>query len=209
VLSSCSTGPHTASDPSTPPSRPAGPRELSHFLLLIQETKDGRVIHSWRPASGLTIAEFLSTAAGKDDRETAAQGVAGRSVQAAWNRDCEEERNTCEDNCMNSDLGPNWSHIKTRGAKLSECRNRCWRPYLDCCRLRDLEGERFHAIDDAVDWLKRHRTEVLVGTSIVIAGVAFVVIVDGTGGGILVLAPAVLLASGQDSLAPHTAAAKP
>jgi hypothetical protein len=92
---------------------------------------------------------------------------------------------------------------------MSECRNRCWRPYLDCCRLRDLEGERFHAIDDAVDWLKRHRKEVLVGTTVVIAGVAFVVIVAGTGGGVLLLAPAVLLASGPDSLEPHTAAAKP
>ncbi|WNG62914.1 hypothetical protein F0U59_34100 [Archangium gephyra] len=45
----------------------------------------------------------------------------------------------------------------------------------------------------AVDWLRQHHRELLVGTVVVIAGVAFVVV--GSGGGALVLAPFMLLAS--------------
>jgi hypothetical protein len=159
--------------------------------------------------SGFDVTPFLSQATAPGDRTPSQGSLSGRVVFAAWNRDCEEERDTCEDACMDSDLGPAWSHIRTYGAKRAECRNRCWRPYLDCCRLRDLEGEEFRAIDDAVDWLKRHRREVLVGTSIVIAGVTFVVVVAGTGGAALVLMPAVLLTSSEISPESRLAAAQP
>ncbi|RKH45010.1 hypothetical protein D7V93_35785 [Corallococcus llansteffanensis] len=51
----------------------------------------------------------------------------------------------------------------------------------------------FSAVGGAVDWLKRHRTELLAGAIVVIAGVTFVVI--SAGAGALVLAPMVLMAS--------------
>ena len=51
--------------------------------------------------------------------------------------------------------------------------------------------------EKAVDWLKRYRKEVLVGTVVVIAGVAFVVAVVGSGGAAMVLVPAVLLVSNE------------
>ena len=60
-------------------------------------------------------------------------------------------------------------------------------PYLDCSKLRELEAVRFEAIQPAVDWVKEHRTEIAVGTAVVIAGVAFVAVFGGAG--ILVLAP--------------------
>lgn len=52
----------------------------------------------------------------------------------------------------------------------------------------------FDAIEPAVDWLKRHREEILVGTLIVIAGVTFVAAVAASGGGAVVLVPLVMLA---------------
>ncbi|WP_375770269.1 hypothetical protein NR798_05065 [Archangium gephyra] len=48
-------------------------------------------------------------------------------------------------------------------------------------------------MDEAVDWLKRHQQGLLVGSIVVIAGVAFVTV--SAGAGLVVLAPAVLLAS--------------
>ncbi|HEX8698902.1 MAG TPA: hypothetical protein VF815_08695 [Myxococcaceae bacterium] len=60
----------------------------------------------------------------------------------------------------------------------------------------------FDAIDPAIDWLKRHHTELVVGTAVVIAGVAFVVVIAGTAGAALVLAPLVLLAEGSPPLSP-------
>ena len=40
----------------------------------------------------------------------------------------------------------------------------------------------FDAIDPAIDWIKRHRTELVVGTVVVITGVAFAVVIAGSGG---------------------------
>jgi len=81
--------------------------------------------------------------------------------------------------------------------------------YQDCCERRELAEAGKHrlsfpVVDSAVDWLKHHR-ELVVGTIVVIAGVAFVVSVAGSGGGALVLAPAVLLVSaGVPSVSPFT-----
>jgi hypothetical protein len=209
VLLACGATAHAPSGPAHVSSEPSGPEDLTHFVLIIQEAPNGSLSHAWRPVSGFNVAPFLTQSTAPTERGTFERSIAGRIVLAAWNRDCEAERDTCEDNCMDSDLGPAWSHIRTTGAKRAECRNRCWRPYLDCCRLRDLEGEEFRAIDDAVDWLKRHRREVLVGTTVVIAGVAFVAVVAGTGGAALILMPAVLLTSSAALSEPHLAAAQP
>ncbi len=87
------------------------------------------------------------------------------------------------------------------------CRNKCMQPYLDCCRLRELEPHRFTAIANAVDWLKRHREEVLAGSAIVIAGVVFVTV--SAGAGTLVLVPVVMMASSSPSDRPFTARVSP
>ncbi|WNG22256.1 hypothetical protein F0U63_29945 [Cystobacter fuscus] len=52
----------------------------------------------------------------------------------------------------------------------------------------------FNAIEPAVDWIKNHREEILAGSVIVIAGVAFVAAVAASGGGVLILMPIVLVA---------------
>ncbi|NNB90825.1 hypothetical protein HJC10_31735 [Corallococcus exiguus] len=49
---------------------------------------------------------------------------------------------------------------------------------------------RFSNLDGALDWLRTHRTEVAIGTVVVIAGVAFVVATGGSGA--LILAPLAL-----------------
>ncbi|QRK13513.1 hypothetical protein JQX13_08475 [Archangium violaceum] len=54
---------------------------------------------------------------------------------------------------------------------------------------------KFSTADKAVAWLKQHHEELLVGTVVVIAGVAFVAVVVGSGGSALVLVPAVLMVS--------------
>jgi hypothetical protein len=53
---------------------------------------------------------------------------------------------------------------------------------------------RISAIDPAIDWIKKHREELAVGSVVVIAGVAFAVIVVGSGGAALALAPLLIIA---------------
>ncbi len=69
----------------------------------------------------------------------------------------------------------------------------------------------FDAIDPAVDWIKRHREQILAGSVIVIAGVAFVAAVAATSGGALILMPLVLVAEnapGQAVVAPMAEASR-
>ncbi len=67
--------------------------------------------------------------------------------------------------------------------------------YRDCNDLQDLlsQPQRFSALDDGVDWLKRNREAILVGSVIVLVGVTFIVIVAEAG--LLILAPVLLLAT--------------
>ncbi|WP_375766034.1 hypothetical protein NR798_30600 [Archangium gephyra] len=50
-------------------------------------------------------------------------------------------------------------------------------------------------MDLAVEWLKVHREEIVTGTLVVIAGVAFVVAAGGSGGGLLFFVPLLAVAS--------------
>jgi hypothetical protein len=71
---------------------------------------------------------------------------------------------------------------------------------LDCVDAENARALRFPAVDGAVEWLKEHRTKLLVGAVVVIAGVTFVVVSGGAG--LFVLAPLALMASAGSAETP-------
>ncbi len=77
----------------------------------------------------------------------------------------------------------------------------------DCQELERLRPQEFTAVDPATDWLKRNRKEILVGSVIVIAGVAFIAVSAGVG--IVILAPALLLALPGNQAEPVVAQGAP
>ena len=179
VLVSCS---------STRSLAPSGTETLSRFVLVIQETVEGDITHAWQPAEAFDLPQRPYAGSPR--------GIDGRVVHASWTRDCEQELHDCYRECMSRPLAPHDRHrtsVRGKGGKAEYCNERCNRYYNDCCRLRDLETQKFTAVDPALDWLKRNRRAILVGTVVVIAGVVFVVVSGGAG--LLVLAPAVLVAS--------------
>ncbi len=183
------------------PSGPSGVSDLSRYVLVIQEGPDGQMGHTWQPLSGFDLSKFPYHASNSR--------FEGELVRASFYRDCEAERDECERTCRASRKGRNWTHASDR-SKDEMCRIRCMPAYQDCCKLRELAEAgklrlSFPIVDSAVDWLKQHQRELVVGTVVVIAGVAFVVVVAGSGGSALVLAPAVLLVSaGVPSAPPFT-----
>ncbi|HYO60231.1 hypothetical protein [Archangium sp.] len=180
---------------------PTSVQELSRFVLVIKEMPDGQVTHAWEPLSSFDLSKYSYRASSST--------VEGPIVRAAWTRNCEDESNACEEMCMKSLRGRNWSHAN-RGSKARICRDRCRPAYNDCCRLRDqAEALKFPTVDKAIDWLKQHHEELLAGTVVVIAGVAFVASVLGSGGATLVLVPAVLLVSSDVPSETSIAAMKP
>ncbi|NTX58139.1 hypothetical protein HR086_43265 [Myxococcus sp. CA039A] len=70
-----------------------------------------------------------------------------------------------------------------------------------------MRPQEFTAVDEAVDWLKRHRNELLLGSTCIIAGVVFVVV--SMGAGLVVLAPAALFAQDGAHVLPLTAEVMP
>lgn len=64
-----------------------------------------------------------------------------------------------------------------------------------CLAQAEASPVRFEAMDTAVDWIKRHRTQILAGTVIVVVGVTFIAVVGASGGAALVFVPVVLVAS--------------
>lgn len=182
-------------------SGPVDAYELSRSVLVIKDVQGAEATHSWEPISNFDLSLYPSRAINS--------GVKGSSIRVAWTRNCEDERDACVDTCLKSLSGSAWSHA-SKGSKFKICDEKCRPAYLDCCELREQkEVLKFPLVDDAVDWLKRHRKEVLVGTIVVIAGITFVVIVVGTGGTALLLAPAVLLVSSDASSELPIAAVKP
>ena len=180
---------------------PTSVQELSRRVLVLEETPDGQVTHSWEPLSDFDLSKYPYLAS--------TSTVQAPIIRASWTRSCEDERDACEDMCKQSRRGRNWSHAN-KGSKDEMCREKCRPAYNDCCRLREqAEALEFSAIDEAVGWLKQHHEELLVGTVVVIAGVAFVAVVVGSGGTALVLAPAVLLVSPEVPSEPPLAVVKP
>ncbi|HEX5746120.1 MAG TPA: hypothetical protein VFZ09_07745 [Archangium sp.] len=59
--------------------------------------------------------------------------------------------------------------------------------------LEKLRPQEVTGVDGVIHWLRQHRTEVLVGSIIVVSGVTFVVV--SAGAGVVVLAPVLLMTS--------------
>ncbi|MCP3058268.1 hypothetical protein LXT21_05765 [Myxococcus sp. K38C18041901] len=111
-------------------------------------------------------------------------------------RDCDAEHVACFDRCWNST--PPLRSIKPGTGKHHEyCTEKCREAYMDCTQAAEQSARRpqpttlrFSSMESAIDWLGEHKTEVLIGTVVVVAGVAFIISTGGSGA--LVLAPLAL-----------------
>jgi hypothetical protein len=110
--------------------------------------------------------------------------------------DCDAEHVRCFDRCWNR-APPLTSIEKGSGKHHEYCTEECRKEYMECIEEQEQlerEGKKkelhFSSIDVALDWLRNHKTEVAIGTVVVVAGVAFVVATGGTGA--LILAPLAL-----------------
>jgi hypothetical protein len=105
---------------------------------------------------------------------------------------CADEQIECFDRCWNSQ--PPLRSIRKGSEKHHEyCTTECLLQYMDCVKeLERQEQERtsrklqFSSIDRAIDWIREHKTEVAVGTLVVVAGVTFVIATGGSGALLLV-----------------------
>ncbi|MCY1073776.1 hypothetical protein [Archangium lansingense] len=166
--------------------------ELTRYVLVLEESPGGQVTEHWRHAEEFDLSWYPFPT-------SARASTYGRIVRVAktYQRDCDAEKDQCIDMCMSRPLPRGFGHIRSGGRKMGGkdqwCREQCQQAYDDCLELEGRQRQEFSAVDEAIDWLKRHHQGLLVGSIVVIAGVAFVTV--SAGAGLVVLAPTVLLAS--------------
>ncbi|WP_244238357.1 hypothetical protein [Corallococcus terminator] len=180
-----------------------GAEELRSLVLFIQEQPDGTRVHSWRSVDEVESVRYLL--------KPGAGGGRRIVLTAAGSRDCDAENRECVRACMARPVARGYGHVTTsdrgKGGKQSHCEGLCNQPYMDCSEIQERKPRQFSAVDAAVDWLERNQRGILVGSVVVIAGVAFVVV--SAGAGLIILAPAALLASGDSNVAPVVMGAMP
>ncbi|HYO59778.1 hypothetical protein [Archangium sp.] len=182
---------------------PIGPEDLARYALIIRTQADGKVAHEWVPLEDFDMTKFqLAMSPIKTNRDI----VCVSTSESELEEYCEGRRIQCEQDCLTSSRPflVDWRKYTDtkaqpwRVARYWWCPRSCREGKEDCTKKRGKWYEEyspsFHAIEPAIDWIKEHRTELLVGTVVVIAGVAFAVVVVGSGGGALALAPLMVLA---------------
>lgn len=115
-----------------------------------------------------------------------ALSASGIVLASGGTRDCDAEQIACFDDCWNSP--PPYEHIERgRAGHYKYCTTMCLKKYMECCKQQELRPRAFPDMKAALDWLKERKTEVLVGSVVVVAGAAF--IVSAGAAGALVLLP--------------------
>ncbi|SEM39646.1 hypothetical protein SAMN05444354_11630 [Stigmatella aurantiaca] len=118
-----------------------------------------------------------------------APGIGGSSEH-----DCGQEQVDCFERCWNADDRP-YPHVKRDEWYYKYCTKKCREEYLECIKEREKTVQQapkltFTRMDSALDWLREHKTELIIGTVVLIAGVAFLIVIGGTGA--LLLVPAAI-----------------
>jgi hypothetical protein len=106
-------------------------------------------------------------------------------------RDCDAEHAQCFKECWNAPTLP-WPHTKRDEWYNEYCTRECRKQYMECEKENEKKAKelKFSRVEDAVGWIRAHKTEVALGTVVIIAGVAFVITTGGSGA--LILAPLAL-----------------
>jgi len=107
--------------------------------------------------------------------------VSAADLEAA----CNNEQIACMNRCMNNPKPPYPAQKKGDRAHYAHCHRRCLKQFMTCMRKAGLLQE-FSVLDAAWSWIKSHGKEI-VGTVVVIGGVAYIVSTGGSGALVLVV----------------------
>jgi len=127
-----------------------------------------------------------------------ASGVGSALGMGGSGYDCDEELSQCFNRCWESSRKP-YPHTENNEWYYEHCLKTCRQQYMQCIdELEKEEAERvkkrppleFSSFDKARDWIRSHKTEVALGTIVIVAGGTFILATGGAGA--LILAPLAL-----------------
>lgn len=127
-----------------------------------------------------------------------ARGVGSALATGGSGYDCDDELNRCFKKCWESSRQP-YPHMTHDEWYYEYCTRECRKEYMECVKeLEKEEAERakkkrpleFTSIEAARAWIRSHKSQISLGTVVVVAGAAFVLATGGSGA--LILAPLAL-----------------
>lgn len=127
-----------------------------------------------------------------------ASGVGAGLGTGGSGYDCDDALNTCFNTCWESARKP-YPHTENNEWYYKHCTRECRKEYMSCIEEQEKEeAERvkkhppleFSNLDRARDWIQTHKSELVLGTVVIVAGTAFILVTGGSGA--LLLAPLAL-----------------
>jgi len=188
---------------------PAGPRDLARYVIVLEQQADGQVVHAWVPLKEFDLTKFQHALSAMRVRRNIV-----RVSSSDLNAYCEGRRAQCETDCLRSARPFAIGRRKYQDTRVQPwriargwwCPRSCMDAFDECTKGRGEWAEEyateFDSIEPAIDWLKKHCAELVVGSVVVIAGVAFAVVAAGSGGAALVLAPLLVMAELSPEMLP-------
>ncbi|MFY0568525.1 hypothetical protein ACN28E_32480 [Archangium lansingense] len=126
-----------------------------------------------------------------------AEGVGtALATGGAGGHDCQKEHEDCVKRCWNKKNWPYPHNREQSGWYLERCEHDCRVEFNKCEEVQEEAAREkgrkleFSRMNEAIEWIRTHKTEVALGTIIIVTGVAFVVTTGGSGA--LILAPLAL-----------------
>lgn len=193
---------------------PTSPRDLAKYAIVFEQQPDRQVAHAWIPLKDFELAKFHQTLSTTSIRRRIV-----RASSLGLSQYCEGRHDQCVDDCLKSSRpfvigGHQYMNTQVQPWRIARgwwCPSNCMEEFIQCKKGRGEWAEQyaeFDAIDPAIDWIKKHREELAVGAVVVIAGVAFAVVVAGSGGAALALAPLLLMAESSPEMPPENQVAE-
>lgn len=108
-----------------------------------------------------------------------------RTSAADLEQECADQKSACMTRCLKNPNPPYPALKKGDRAHFALCHKRCFKAFMDCIRKAGLLQE-FSVLDAAMAWVKSHGKEI-VGTIVVIGGIAYIVSTAGSGALVLVV----------------------
>ncbi len=160
---------------------------LARLMALLLTVGFG-CVHTRQPERKIYIISEDASGVGS----TVESGTGGAGVDAY----CNEIQKQCFSKCWRRK--PEYSGIKKHsGDHYRHCDEKCLKVFMQCVKeqeeLERQESQKkelhFPTLDAALDWIREHKTEVAIGTVVIVGGVLAAPYVIAILGGALVLAP--------------------
>jgi len=108
---------------------------------------------------------------------------------AADTRHCDQQQIACFNQCW--EKYPPYPVERGNKGQYLYCTSKCLAEYIACVKDAEASPRTFLTQNAALDWLGKHKTEVLVGTLVFVSGTVFIIATGGTGA--LILVPVAVL----------------